>query len=64
MPEKTLLTNTLSLTERVVNIPFTAEEMKGNPDKHYYEIDFLNLQGKPFITIGGVLPINAEINRK
>ena len=64
MPEKTLLTNTLTLTARVVNIPFSADEMKGIADKHQYEIDFLNLQGKPFITIGGVLPINAEINRK
>ena len=64
MPEKTLLTNTLTLTERVVNIPFTAEEMKGNPDKHYYEIDFLNIANKPFATIGGAFPINPETNRK
>ena len=64
MPEKTLLTNTLSLTERVVRIPFSAAEMKGIADKHQYEIDFLNLQGKPFATIGGAFPINPEINRK
>mgnify|MGYP004700988887 CR=1 FL=1 len=64
MPEKTLLTNTLTLTERVVRIPFSAAEMKGIADKHQYEIDFLNLQGKPFATIGGAFPINPEINHK
>jgi hypothetical protein len=64
MPEKTLLTETLTLTARVVRIPFSAAEMKGIADTHEYEIDFLNLQGKPFITIGGIFPINPEINRK
>ena len=64
MPEKSLLTNTLTLVERTVRIPFSAAEMKGNADKHQYEIDFLNLLNKPFATIGGVFPINAEINRR
>jgi hypothetical protein len=64
IPEKTLLTNTLSLTDRTVIIPFSAAEMKGIAGKHDYEIDFLNLQGKPFATIGGSFPINPEINRK
>jgi len=64
MPEKTLLTNTLTLIERTIRIPFSADEMKGNAERHQYEIDFLNLQGKPFATIGGIFSINAEINRK
>lgn len=64
MPEKTLLTNTLTLTARTVRIPFSASEMKGNADKHTYEIDFLNHEGHPFATIGGAFPINAEINTK
>lgn len=64
MSEKTLLTNTLTLTVRTVRIPFLAAEMKGNPDKHQYEIDFLNQSNEPFATIGGVFPINAEINRR
>ncbi|HSO89260.1 MAG TPA: hypothetical protein VLQ91_22090 [Draconibacterium sp.] len=64
IPEKTLLTNTLTLTGRTVIIPFSAEEMKGNADKHQYEIDFLNIAGKPFATIGGAFPINAETNTK
>ena len=64
MPEKTLKTNTLTLTVRTVLIPFTAEHMKGKRGVHQYEIDFLNLFGKPFATIGGAFPVNAEINRQ
>ncbi len=64
MPEKTLATNTITLSERTVRVPFSAEEMKGKSGTHQYEIDFLNLMGKPFATIGGIFPVNAEINRQ
>jgi hypothetical protein len=64
MPEKTLKTNTLTLTVRTVWIPFPAEQMKGKHGTHQYEIDFINLHGKPFWTIGGNFPINAETNRQ
>jgi len=64
MPEKTLLATTIILNDRTVIIPFSADEMKGIAGNHDYEIDFLNILGKPFATIGGAFPINREINRK
>lgn len=64
MPEKLLSTGCITLNGLSVSIPFSAAEMKGKPGKHTYEIDFLNLAGDPFATIGGSFTINKEVNKR
>lgn len=64
MPEKDVASGEITLTGRVVYIPFTAAEMRNIAGVHKYEIDFINLQGKPFATIGGSFTVNAQINKR
>ena len=52
----------ITVIDRVLNIPFAPEDTKYRPGKHVYELDFVNLFGKPFATIGGTFIINPEIN--
>lgn len=46
----------------LVRIPIASEETIGKSGDYLYEIDFKNLEGKPFITMGGKLKINRQIN--
>jgi len=62
MPEKLKSTGGITLTGRVVLIPFTAAEMKVREGTFYYEIDFINSTGDPFATIGGTFTIEKETN--
>ncbi len=62
IPEKLKSTGGITLVSRTVNIPFTAAEMKEHYGVFYYEIDFINLTGDPFITIGGTFTIEKETN--
>lgn len=61
--QKSLKNNDIALLGRVVNIPFLATDFIGDSGTHNYEIDFKNLDEKPFATIGGAIVINKEINR-
>jgi len=54
--------NEITLNDRVVRIPFSPAETKGKVGSHVYEIDFLNLEGEPFATIGGAFIVNREVN--
>ena len=54
--------NQLSLVGRTVTILFAPSETKDKSGSHVYEIDFKNLVGEPFATIGGSFIINKEIN--
>lgn len=47
---------------RVVRIPIASEDTISKSGEYLYEIDFKNLEGKPFITMGGKLKINRQIN--
>jgi hypothetical protein len=47
---------------RYIRIPFEPADTKGRVGVHMYEIDFINLQGKPFATIGGTFTINKEVD--
>lgn len=64
MPEKKLSTGSISLAGYLITIPFSASEMKGKPGVHKYELDFLNIAGHPFATIGGTFTISPEINKQ
>lgn len=52
----------ITLTGRVLTVPFPASDTKGKPGIHVYEMDFVNLHGSSFATIGGNFIINKEIN--
>ena len=54
--------DTIQLLNRTITIPFEVEDTKGKSGNHIYEIDFKNLEGKPFATIGGEFIITKEIN--
>ena len=43
-------------------IVLNPEDTKGYPGNHLYEIDILNNDHKPFLTIGGIFRIEPEIN--
>ena len=53
---------TIQLSSRMVTIPFEENDTNGKSGNHVYEIDFKNLLGKPFATIGGSFTINKQIN--
>lgn len=46
----------------VVRIPITPNDTLGKYGDYVYEIDFKNLEGKPFITMGGKMRIDKQIN--
>ena len=54
--------NQINLTGRTITILFAPSETKDKSGSHVYEIDFKNLIGEPFATIGGTFIINKEIN--
>ncbi len=66
----TMATGTVRLEEelsdgeviQVVYVPVPAAATVGKPGLHAYEIDFKNRDGKPFATVGGVFPIDAQTN--
>jgi len=64
IPEKLLSGATITLTDRTVLITFSSEEMKLQYGSFYYEIDFINLDGDPFATIGGTFTIEKETNNQ
>ena len=64
LPEKLKSGGAITLINRSVSIPFTAEEMTGISGKYNYEIDFINSDGSPFATIGGTFTVNRQINRR
>ena len=53
----------ITIIGQEISIPISSEDTKRNSGKHNYEIDFINLAGKPFATVGGVFEIQEEINR-
>jgi hypothetical protein len=59
---KQLSAGEITLTDRTVRVPFPPSDTKNKVGVHMYEIDFKNLQGKPFATIGGTFTINKEVD--
>jgi hypothetical protein len=47
---------------KLVTIPIPPSDTRGKPGMHQYEVDFLNLNGNPFITVGGLFPVTHEKN--
>ena len=54
--------NEISLVDRTVKIIFKPIDTKGHAGNNLYEIDFIDLQGNPFATIGGAFVISQQIN--
>lgn len=60
--EKRFSAGTIEMTGRVVRIPFSPADTTGKVGSHLYEIDFINLEGNPFATIGGAFVVNRQVN--
>lgn len=62
--KKKLSENTITLDRetRLITIAFAPADTLGKVGYHLYEIDFHNLQGNPFATIGGNFVVNKQIN--
>lgn len=59
---KTKNEGSIALSGRIVTILINAEDTIGNVGTHVYEVDFKNMNHVPFITLGGTLTINKQIN--
>ncbi|MBV5348883.1 hypothetical protein JZU61_04405 [bacterium] len=46
----------------VVRIPIPPSDTIGKVGRHLYELDFINLIGRPYATIGGAFIINKQYN--
>ena len=62
MGNKKLSSGEITLTERTVKITFLPADTIGKAGTHIYELEFKNIEGNPFITMGGTLIINRQIN--
>ena len=62
--KKKLSENTITLNRetRMITITFAPIDTLGKVGYHQYEIDFHNLEGNPFATIGGNFVVNKQIN--
>lgn len=60
---KTKSTGGITLTNRTVSVLFSPSDTVGKGGDHLYELDFKNLSGDPFATIGGKFKINKEVNK-
>lgn len=60
---KSTLEGTIQVEGARVFIALLPEDTRGRAGKHLYEIDFINLSGQPFATIGGGFEIQPEINK-
>lgn len=59
---KSKSTGSISLSGKIVTIPIDPSDTIGNVGTHVYEVDFKNMSHNPFITLGGTLTINKQIN--
>lgn len=51
------------ITGQNILITLLSEDTRRRAGKYDYEIDFLNLAGDPFATIGGCFTISREVNQ-
>ena len=63
MIEKSESSGTIVRNGQNVLIPFLPVDTKGRAGSYFYEIDFKNVSGQPFVTMGGKFVINPEINQ-
>lgn len=52
----------ISTDNKYLTIVLHPEDTEGKVGIHDYEIDFLNTDGQPFVTIGGLFEIIKQIN--
>lgn len=53
----------ITIAEQDITIPLLVTDTKRRSGKHNYEIDFIDINGNPFATIGGTFTIAKEVNR-
>lgn len=53
---------TISSDGTTITIILNPEDTKGHAGNHKYEIDVLDSEERPYLTIGGIFRIDAEIN--
>lgn len=60
--QKSEANGTITRNGQTVSITFLPADTKGRAGSYFYEIDFKNLSGQPFVTMGGKFIVNPEIN--